>query len=64
MCVCVCVYICVYIYIYIYIYTANCINFGKPKHIIKKACIGKSATMNTIINLNTLGLPKNVPKNT
>ena len=28
-------------------YTANCINFGKPEHIVKKECIGKSATMNT-----------------
>ena len=46
-----------------YIYTANCINFGKPKHIVKKECIGTSATMNTLINLNKLDWPKNVPKN-
>ena len=50
--------------IYIYIYTANCINFDKPIHIIKKTCMGESATMNTLINLNTLGWPKNVLKNT
>ena len=59
-----------YIYIYdlyiydLYIYTANCINFGKPKHVVKKASIGKSVTMISLINLNTLDWPKNVPKNT
>ena len=42
----------------------NCINFGKSKHIIRKACIGKSASMNTLINLNTLDWPKNVPQHT
>ena len=47
-----------------YIYTTNYINYGKPKHIVKKACIGKSASMNTLINLNTLDWQKNVPKNT
>ena len=52
------------IYVYMYICTANCINFGKPKHIVKKACIGKSASTSTLINLNTLEWPKNVPKNT
>ena len=57
-------YIYTCIYVYMYICTTNCINFGKPKHIVKKACMGESATMNTLINLNTLGWPKNVPKNT
>ena len=50
-------------HIYIYtVYTANCINFVKPKHIVKKACIGKFVTVNTLINLNALDWPKNVPK--
>ena len=51
-------------YLHIHIHTANCINFGKHKHINKKACIGKSVTVNTLINLNILGWPKNVLKNT
>ena len=51
-------------YIYVYICTTNCINFGKPKHIVKNPHIGKSATMNTLINLNTLDWPKNVSENT
>ena len=42
----------------------NCINFGKHKHILKKASIGKSVTVNALINLNTLDWPMNVPKNT
>ena len=50
-------------WLYIYIYIANCINFGKLKHIVKKECIGNSATMNILINFNTLDRPKNVPKN-
>ena len=52
----------IYIYIYIYIYIANCINFGKPKHIVKKARTGKDVTMKTLINLNTLDWPTNEPK--
>ena len=52
-----------HMHIHIHIHTANCINSGKPKHIVKKkGCIGKSATMNTLINLNTLDWTKNVPK--
>ena len=54
----------IYIYVCIYIYISNCINYGKPKHIVKKACIGKSITMNTLINLNTLDWATIVPKNT
>ena len=46
---------------YMYMYTANRINFGKPKHIVKKESIGKSVTMITLINLNALDWPKNVP---
>ena len=50
---------CLLIYI---IYTANCIKFGKHKHIKKKAYIAKSVTVNTLINLYRSGGSTNVPK--
>ena len=52
--ICICIYVYVYIRTYTYKYTANCINFGKHKHIVKKVCIGKSVTVNVLINLNKL----------